>query len=47
MKLLGSHINPVHHMSLVNTHKPIRIYMGGLILADNTMYMFFAVFSSR
>jgi len=44
MKLQGWHINPIHHMSLVNTHKLIRIYVGGLILADNTLYMLFCCF---
>ena len=35
-------------MSPVNTHKPIRIYIGGLILGVNTLYMlscFFKLFA--
>jgi len=32
------------HMSLENTHKPIRIYMEGLILGANTLYKLFCFF---
>ena len=31
-------------MSPEDTHKPIRIYIGGLILGVNTLYMFFCFF---
>ena len=31
-------------MSPENTHKPIRIYMGGLILGANTLYKLFCFF---
>ena len=31
-------------MSLENTHKPIRIYMGGLISGANTLYKLFCFF---
>ena len=31
-------------MSPEVTHKPIRIYIGGLILDANTLYMFFCFF---
>ena len=31
------------HMSPENTHKPIRIYMGGLLLDISTMYMLFHI----
>ena len=31
-------------MSPEDTHKPIRFYIGGLILGVNTLYMFFCFF---
>ena len=31
-------------MSPEDTHKPVRIYIGGLILGVNTLYMFFCFF---
>ena len=31
-------------MSPEDTHKPIRIYIGGLILGANSLYMFFCFF---
>ena len=31
-------------MSPEDSHKPIRIYIGGLILGVNTLYMFFCFF---
>ena len=33
-------------MSLENTHKPIRIYMGGLKLGANTLFGFFKLFAA-
>ncbi len=32
------------HICVMSSHKPIRIYMGGLILGGNTLYRLFCVF---
>ncbi len=32
------------HICVLRSHKPIRIYMGGLILGVNTLYMLFCFF---
>ncbi len=35
---------PVMHICVMSSHKPIRIYMGGLILGVNTLYRVFCFF---
>ncbi len=35
---------PMTHMCVMSSHKPIRIYMGGLILGVNTLYSHFIFF---
>ncbi len=32
------------HICVISSHKPIRIYMGGLILGFNTLYRLFCFF---
>ncbi len=32
------------HICVMSSHKPIRIYMGGLILGVNTLYRLFCFF---
>ncbi len=32
---------PMTHICVMSSHKPIRIYMGGLILGVNTLYRLF------
>ncbi len=35
---------PMTHIRVMSSHKPIRIYMGGLILGVNTLYRLFCFF---
>ncbi len=35
---------PMTHICVMSSHKPIRIYMGGLILGINTLYKLFCFF---
>ncbi len=35
---------PMTHISVMSSHKPIKIYMGGLILGVNTLYRLFCFF---
>ncbi len=35
---------PMTHICVMSSHKPIRIYMGGLILGVNTLYRLFSFF---
>ncbi len=35
---------PMTHICVVSSHKPIRIYMAGLILGINTLYGLFCFF---
>ncbi len=35
---------PMTHKCVMSSHKPIRIYMGGLILGVNTLYRLFCFF---
>ncbi len=36
---------PMTHICVMSSHKPIRIYMGGLILGVNTLYRLFCYLS--
>ncbi len=35
---------PMTHIYVMSSHKPIKIYMGGLILGVNTLYRLFCFF---
>ncbi len=35
---------PMTHICVMSYHKPIRVYMGGLILGVNTLYRVFCFF---
>ncbi len=37
-------MTPMTHICVMSSHKPIRIYMGGLILGVNTLYRLFCFF---
>ncbi len=37
---------PMTHMCVMSSNKPIRMYMGGLILGVNTLYRLFCFFKS-
>ncbi len=46
---IGLHVNltlyqPMTHICVISSHKPIIIYMGGLILGANTLYRLFCFF---